>query len=128
MTAPIRAAISGSTCTADGLTATASAPVLALCRALAAAGHDPAQPLHAYRDSVLALAVTSIGWGARHTVRETATDGPRLARWQPFPAGRIRPEVSGSPRPCVISKGPLWEPPVASLVLTAAPPLLWIAP
>ena len=39
--------------------------MLALCRRLVEAGHDPARPLHAYRGDVLALAVTSIGLGAR---------------------------------------------------------------
>src|SRR6516164_9622984 len=40
-------------------------PVLALCRELIAAGHDPSRPLHAYRDGVLALRIRSIGEAAR---------------------------------------------------------------
>ena len=40
--APIRAALIGSdSCEAEGITARGSAPVLALCRALIEAGHDP---------------------------------------------------------------------------------------
>ncbi len=45
-----------------GITATAAAPVLALCRKLVAAGFDPNTELEAYRDrDVLALKVRSIG-------------------------------------------------------------------
>jgi hypothetical protein len=40
-------------------------PVLAMCRALIAAGYDPSRPLHVYRGKVLALTVRSIGEGAR---------------------------------------------------------------
>jgi hypothetical protein len=39
---------SASTCVAEGITANGTAPVLALCRKLIAAGYDPALPLHAY--------------------------------------------------------------------------------
>jgi len=44
---------------------TTSAPVLELCRALVAAGHDPASRLDAYRGDVLCLQVRSIGEAAR---------------------------------------------------------------
>ena len=50
---------------ACGITVKASAPVLALCRALIAAGHSPGIPLEAYRGDVLCLRVRSIGEGAR---------------------------------------------------------------
>ena len=54
-----------------GITATAAAPVLALCRKLVAAGFDPNTPLEAYRDrNVLALKVRSIG--------EATHEGQRL--------------------------------------------------
>ena len=89
MTVPIRAALSGNTCTAEGLTATAAAPVLALCRRLVEAGHDPARPLHAYRGDTLALTVTSIGWGARHTVKDNSCGTPSLARFYNRPAGML---------------------------------------
>ena len=47
----------------------ASAPVLALCRELVEAGHDPACELHVYRKGVLALRVRSIGQAARLSIR-----------------------------------------------------------
>jgi hypothetical protein len=58
--------------------------VFALCRALLAAGADPEARLEGYRGTTLALVVKSIGRGAELTVRETATDGPRLVRWKAF--------------------------------------------
>jgi transposase len=62
----IRAVIDGAEqCTALGQRVRASAPVLALCRELIAAGHDPKRSLHAYRDGVLVLRVRSIGEAAR---------------------------------------------------------------
>jgi hypothetical protein len=61
----IRAEIVGSSfARALGVTVTAPAPVLALCRALIREGHDPATPLEAYRGEVLCLKVRSIGEGA----------------------------------------------------------------
>jgi hypothetical protein len=61
---------------------------LDLCRQLLAAGADPAAELLCFRNGSIALRVRSIGHGARLTVRETATDGPRIATWRPFPAAR----------------------------------------
>jgi hypothetical protein len=61
----IRAELIGSdTCTALGLTCNSSSPVLALCRALIAAGHDPTTRLEAYRGETLCLRVRSIGEAA----------------------------------------------------------------
>jgi hypothetical protein len=61
----IRAELSGAdTCTARGITVKCESPVLALCRKLVDAGHDPATPLKVYRGDVLALRVRSIGQGA----------------------------------------------------------------
>jgi hypothetical protein len=63
---PIRATlIASNCCEALGITGRGYTPVLALCRALVGAGHDPRRPLHAYRGHVLALVVRSIGDGAR---------------------------------------------------------------
>jgi hypothetical protein len=63
---PIRATLVGSNCCeALGITGRGYTPILALCLALVAAGHDPRRPLHAYRGDVLALVVRSIGAGAR---------------------------------------------------------------
>jgi hypothetical protein len=62
----IRATLSGDDiATALGITTQSSAPVLALCRQLVAAGHDPATPMHAYRGDTLALKIRSIGEAAR---------------------------------------------------------------
>jgi hypothetical protein len=63
---PINATLTGSDCCeALEITARGHAPVLALCRALLAAGHDARRPLHAYRGDVLAPVVSSIGAGAK---------------------------------------------------------------
>ena len=48
-----------------GIEIQAPSAVLALCRKLVAAGHDPREPLEAYRGNTLALKVRSIGEGAR---------------------------------------------------------------
>jgi len=47
-----------------GIEIRSSTPVLCLCRALVAAGFDPAAPLEAYRRDVLCLRVRSLGEGA----------------------------------------------------------------
>jgi hypothetical protein len=63
--ATIRAELSGSSiCTASSIAAIDYAPVLAMCRRLLEAGHDPATCLEAYRGETLALRVRSIGEGA----------------------------------------------------------------
>jgi hypothetical protein len=84
---PIRAEIAGSNqANACGVTVSRHAPVLALCRALIGAGHDPATPLEAYRGSTLCLRVRSIGEGAKLTVSEATSDGkPRFAPFHAFP-------------------------------------------
>jgi hypothetical protein len=56
--------IGANICTALGLAINSSSPVLALCRALIEAGHDPATPLEAYRGETLCLSVRSIGEAA----------------------------------------------------------------
>ena len=74
---PIRAELLGSSqCTAAGITVRGNAPVLALCRRLVAAGHDPATPLRVYRGDVLALVVRSIGEGARLRTTTGRTGAP----------------------------------------------------
>jgi len=72
------------------------APILALCRALIDAGHDPATPLEAYRGTTLCLRVRSIGEGAKLTVVETTSDGkPRFASFHAFPLNvLVRPPVA----------------------------------
>ena len=78
----IRADLIGSNaCSALGIIAHSHAPVLALCRRLIAAGHDPKKPLEAYRGNTLCLRVRSIGEAAQLTVRETTRDGrPRFVK------------------------------------------------
>jgi hypothetical protein len=62
----IRAELAGDdSCSALGIIVRSSSPVLALCRKLVDAGHDPATPLEAYRGDTLALRVKSIGHGAQ---------------------------------------------------------------
>jgi hypothetical protein len=61
---------------------------LDLCRRLIVAGVDPDAELHCYRDGVIALRIKSVGAGAKLTVQETASGGPRFSSWRPFPAAR----------------------------------------
>ena len=79
----IRAGLVGSnTCTAVGITIIDHAPVLALCRALVKAGHDPTTPLEVWRGKTLCLRVRSIGEGAQLTVEDDRGGRPRLRRWR----------------------------------------------
>jgi hypothetical protein len=93
-TQALRAIIIGSNqAEANGVTARGHAPVLALCRALIEAGHDPNTSIEAYRGATLCLKVRSIGEGARLTVKETTRDGkPRFVTFHPGPdgAGSVR--------------------------------------
>jgi hypothetical protein len=83
MSAPIRAEIFGfDRCEAEGHTVKASAPVLAMCRELIAAGFDPGRPLQAYRGNVLCLKVRSIGEGAMLDCQDGG--GFRLREPRPF--------------------------------------------
>jgi hypothetical protein len=70
-----------------------------LCRRLLAAGANPAAELVCYRNGTLALRIKSIGAGARLTVRETATDGPRLVTWKPFPHRAVTAPVRSNRKP-----------------------------
>lgn len=70
----ITATLAGSnTCTAAGMSASGSTPVLDLCRKLIEAGFDHRLPLHAYRRDVLCLTVRSIGEGAALAVNGKGT-------------------------------------------------------
>lgn len=70
----VRAEIVGDdTAVALGLTVRSTSPVLALCRALIAAGHDPALALQAFRGDTLCLTVRSIAQGARLQVNTAGT-------------------------------------------------------
>jgi hypothetical protein len=62
----IRAALTGSDqCSALGIVARTSTPVLALCRALIEKGVAPATALQAYRGDTLALVVRTIAEARR---------------------------------------------------------------
>src|SRR5215469_12081417 len=74
--------IGSNTCEAAGSTVVDRAPVLALCRALLAAGEYPSRPLHAYRGEMLCLRVRSIGEGALLTIEDDQHGRPRLRRWR----------------------------------------------
>jgi len=52
-------------CCALGMTARSTAPVLALCRLLVEAGHDPETPLQAWRGPTLCLRIHRIGEAAQ---------------------------------------------------------------
>jgi hypothetical protein len=68
------------------VTAHAAAPVLALCRKLVAAEHDPALPLEAYRGDVLCLRVRSIGKAAGLEINGEGTGfRRRVSRVEPGP-------------------------------------------
>jgi hypothetical protein len=90
----IRADLIGSDiCTALGLAIHSGSPILALCRALIEAGHDPATPLEAYRGETLCLRVRSIGEAANIEVngntrftfvgeRKRRTASPMRQNWR----------------------------------------------
>lgn len=84
----IRAELTGDdTCTALGVTVKTGAPVLALCRALIAAGHNPQATLEAYRRiggrDMLCLRVRSLAEGAALTAEFTRTGAPTFKRYRP---------------------------------------------
>jgi hypothetical protein len=56
--------VADDSCCALGMTVRGPAPVLALCRLLVEAGHDPATPLEAWRGDVPCLRIRSIGAAA----------------------------------------------------------------
>jgi hypothetical protein len=87
-TQALRAVIIGSNqAEANGVTARGHAPVLALCRKLIEAGHDPNTPIEAYRGATLCLRVRSLGEGARLTVKDGSDGKPRFATFHPGPNG-----------------------------------------
>ena len=76
--------IGDDTAQAGDIVVRSRSPVFALCRALLAAGANSNSRLECFRGSVLALTVKTIGIGAKLTIRETVTDGPRVVRWKPL--------------------------------------------
>lgn len=91
---PISCTLIGSnTAQAADIVARGHSPVFDLCRKLVAAGHDPASPMECYRGDMLCLRIRTIGEGAKLTIRETATDGPRVVRWKAFPSRAVKAPV-----------------------------------
>ncbi len=81
ITEPLRAELAGqSTAAACGITARGESPVLALCRKLIEAGHDPATPLDAFRGETLCLRIKSIGRAAGLEVNSHGTGFIRYRR------------------------------------------------
>jgi hypothetical protein len=101
----IQTSLTGSrTCSALGVSVTGHAPVLALCRALVAAGHDPGRALHAFRGATLCLKVRSIDESSRLTVEDDRHGTPRfrLKRDRGYGAGAPidqNDQTVGSPTP-----------------------------
>jgi hypothetical protein len=70
----IRADLIGATIfIAAGITAIGNTPVLAICRQLVEAGHDPRRRLNVYRGDTLALTVRSIGVAAGLEINSKGT-------------------------------------------------------
>jgi hypothetical protein len=88
-TQPLSAELTGShTCTAAGIAARTSAPVLALCRELLATGLDADRAMEVFRNGTLALRIRSIGEAAGLEINAEGT-GFRPAR-QPDAAPPMR--------------------------------------
>jgi hypothetical protein len=78
---PLRANLVGvDQATCGGITVSSRTPVLALCRALIKAGHDPNASLQAYRGEILCLRVRSLADGAALTVEDGPDGKPRFAK------------------------------------------------
>jgi hypothetical protein len=94
---------------------TGSAPILALCRKLLEADHDPDQSLAAYRGDTLALRVRSIGKAANLEIdgkgcgfkhRAAVGIGPSIAKSGSVYAGR-RATPKATPRPASVATCPV---------------------
>jgi hypothetical protein len=75
-------------CTGAGITARSTTPVLTLCRELLAAGLNPDQALHVFRNGTLALRIRSIGEAAELTVKDDNRGTPRFVPYRPGPVAR----------------------------------------
>jgi hypothetical protein len=74
---------------AGDIVAHSRSPVLALCRALLAAGANPNSKLECFRGSVLALTVRTIGMGAKLTIKENDWVGPKVVPYEPLSRDRV---------------------------------------
>jgi hypothetical protein len=121
-------------CEAIGHKVHASVPVLALCRKLIEAGHDPGRPLDVYRGDVLALRVRSIGEVARLSIRGDGVGfrrgaemvGASLVRYSEeagsFASLRVAEEWSGRSLSLRVSFAPDGESPLIHVCYTQAGP------
>lgn len=115
---PLRATLSGKCCVAECISVRCDMPILALCRALIAAGYDPGRALHVYRGSVLAFVISAIGKAAKLTVDDDSRGRPRFRLWrdrtggtaphvrqnaQPIPDRHIKRKTD-QPEPATISE------------------------
>jgi hypothetical protein len=85
-TLAVRVELIGLNCAiALGVEAYGTSPVLTLCRALVAAGVDPATSLEIYRGDTLCLRVRSIADGAKLSVDDSKLGRPTFRRWRDRP-------------------------------------------
>jgi hypothetical protein len=91
--------VDSDTAIAAGISVTAYAPVLELCRRLIAAGHDPTARLEAYRGPILCLIVRSIGEAADLDVRSGAVGFKRHRGWRAAPPMRHEAHPNREARP-----------------------------
>jgi hypothetical protein len=128
---PLRAALSGKCCVAEGVSARGNTPILALCRALMAAGYDPDRALHVYRGSVLAVIVSAIGKAAKLTVEDDSRGKPRFRLKRDRTGGTALLERHSVPRdsdgcPTKVRSGTPRHPPKADrneILVAATDPL-----
>jgi hypothetical protein len=75
-----------------------------MCRKLIEAGYDLDQPLEAYRGEMLCLRVSTIGYGAKFTVKEDRRGAPVLRSYEAFPsvpvASPMRPNECPTTQAC----------------------------
>jgi hypothetical protein len=89
-TTTIRAELFGSdTCKVAGITAIDTAPVLALCRKLLAAGVSPDRTVEVYRGAELAFTIASVGQAANLEINGHGTGFRRLRAWGTGPLVRF---------------------------------------
>jgi hypothetical protein len=100
MSAPVVCQLTGSDgCEFDGIVVKHTAPALAMCRALIDAGYDRERPLEAYRGEMLCLRISSIGHGAKFTVKDNRYGTPALRRYEASPGVSTASPIRPSDRP-----------------------------
>jgi hypothetical protein len=75
-------------------------PLLDAARVLINEGIDPATPIATRHAGADFDAMTStVGAAAKWTVKENKIQSPHFARWEAFPASRVRPSLRQNERP-----------------------------